>query len=377
MHDPIEPFILRRISPGVRDAARIDDLHEDIAIRLHLINGCCSGAFACPAQLAQFIAAGVAGCSHSYPVQHAFCLSDTGIRQLHLAHGDILAPFPHFFPQRRLTPPAAFLSIIVRSFYRANHDDFLAGPGQRDIEQALFLGQAVTVQGIMHDLPGNGMEFLPHTGRAHRHTGTDAQLLMHWVDFLWRLADIRKLLPHACQYDDSELEPLASVDGHDAHDILPLAERAGRTEVGIALLHGIDVAQEMEQTGKAGLLILGCLIDEHAQIGLTQQSARQAAHIVVVSRLAIEIPQELRHAVPAGIVAPTSQPPEESANALAQVILCRICCRALLRELFDELEEAVICHCYRLLIISSCRLCRLPGSYFDLRQLRRGESTDR
>ena len=56
--------------------------------------------------------------------------------------------------------------------------------------------------------------------------------------------------------DDGELESLALVDTHDAHDVLARAERARDGEVRIALAQVLKEAQEAEEASVIRLLIL-------------------------------------------------------------------------------------------------------------------------
>ena len=116
--------------------------------------------------------------------------------------------------------------------------------------------------------------------------------------------------------DDGELESLALVDAHDAHDVLARAERARDGEVGVALAQVLEEAQEAEEAAVIRLLILCRAVGEHTQIGLAQQAALEAAHVVVVARLTVERPDELRHAVAHGIAAPAVERGTEVGRAV-------------------------------------------------------------
>ena len=96
------------------------------------------------------------------------------------------------------------------------------------------------------------------------------------------------------------------MNGHDAHDVLALAERTRGGEIRAAAAQCVDVAQETEEPALIRAFKFGRTVDEHTQICLPQDAAGQRPYIVVVSRIAIEHPKEFGNAVHERIAAPRS-----------------------------------------------------------------------
>ena len=113
------------------------------------------------------------------------------------------------------------------------------------------------------------------------------------------------------------------MDAHDAHDVLAGAERARDGEIRVALAQVFEKAQETEEPAVIRLLVLGGAVGEHAQVGLAQQAALEAADVVVVARLAVELPDELRHAVAHGVAAPAVERGAEVGRAVGEPLLER------------------------------------------------------
>ena len=63
---------------------------------------------------------------------------------------------------------------------------------------------------------------------------------------------------------ERKFQSLAPMNGHDAHDILALPQRARRREIRIHRAHPFDEAQEPEQAAEIRLFVFRCTIDEHA-----------------------------------------------------------------------------------------------------------------
>ena len=123
--------------------------------------------------------------------------------------------------------------------------------------------------------------------------------------------------------DHGELQPLALMDAHDAHDILTRAKRTCHGKVRVAFFEVFEKAQEAEQPAVIRLLIFGRAIGEHAQIGLTQKSALETADVIVISRLAVEFPDELRHAVAHSIRPPAVEHGAERCRTVGQIFIQR------------------------------------------------------
>ena len=116
--------------------------------------------------------------------------------------------------------------------------------------------------------------------------------------------------------DDGKLEALALVDAHDAHDVLARAERACNGKVGVTLAQILEETQEAEEAAVIRLLVLCRAVGEHAQVRLAQQAALEAADVIVVACLAVERPDELRHAVAYGVAAPAVERGTEVGRAV-------------------------------------------------------------
>ena len=104
--------------------------------------------------------------------------------------------------------------------------------------------------------------------------------------------------------DDGKFEALAPMNRHDPHNILALTQRSCDREICAPSFQRVDVAQEPKEPTFVCPLEIGGAIDEHAQICLTQDAARECSDIIVVSGFSVERPKQLRNAMDKRIAAP-------------------------------------------------------------------------
>ena len=135
-------------------------------------------------------------------------------------------------------------------------------------------------------------------------------------------------LAHIGGDDDGKFQPLALVDAHDAHDVFPLAQHLGRSQVQPVFLHLVDEAQVAEYPAEARSLILPRPVVQGLQIGLPDGAAGHAADVVVVACITIQFLQRFRHAVPAAVRPPGLQLGAEAQQSFLFLSLfqgCGVC----------------------------------------------------
>jgi len=63
------------------------------------------------------------------------------------------------------------------------------------------------------------------------------------------------------------------VDGHDAHDVVLLAERSRRAEIAALLAQPVDHPEEAEQAAERSRFILPRAVEQRLQVRLPLQAA--------------------------------------------------------------------------------------------------------
>ena len=112
---------------------------------------------------------------------------------------------------------------------------------------------------------------------------TDAAILVH----LHRAAASPKTYRSASTRQDHyrKFQSLALMHCHDPDYIFVLADGLGFAHGQVILLHGVDIGKEAVQTCIVALFERGRFFHQHPQVGDPLFAYRQAAAVIIVSRL--------------------------------------------------------------------------------------------
>ena len=120
-----------------------------------------------------------------------------------------------------------------------------------------------------------------------------------------------KLFSHIGDDDNGKFQPLAFMNGKDPYDIFSLAQDFGRGQIELIFLHLVNELQVTEQAAVSCFFVLAGPFIQCLEIGLPHSTARHASDKMNISRIQIQLLQQLSHTGTAAERPPLFQMPHK------------------------------------------------------------------